>query len=775
MGSGFNQGDILPLEGTATGHVVRTQRSLICEDIAERPRFRAWDQLARAGLRSSILVPLISKAKIVATFSLLSSRPGAYGKREKTILECLAPYIAFAIEHSRLREEAKERASETESIGEVARIVTSSLNIDQVYERFTAEVGKLVDFDQAAINLIDDVKGSVRIAHLSRRTGSVFNQGDTFPLEGSATAYVAKTERVLVDADLGEHSRFWTWDQLVKDGIKSAIIIPLVSKERVIGAFCLTSRRLNTYGTREQNILERLASQIGPAVENCQVFQEMKRLALVLESIGDAVHFLDTQGNIQYMNKAAQQMFGYGLDQVLGSPATVLSPPDPGRQALFSEVISEGLERGWTGEVRGVKSGGAELDMNLTATPVIDGEGAVIGLVSVVRDVTTRKWMEEALADIEERYRDVTETATYALVMIDEDSKIMFANRAAESVFGYTIEEMLGQQLAMLVPEYPAGGGPASLEQHLQHAERSGTWMSVELIGLHKSGKGIPLEISFGEFIKNGRRILAGILHDITERKRADEALREKELKTKEVLALQRVDQLRKDLVATVSHEIRNPLASIKGYISTLLQRDVKWEPEMQREFLEVADQEADRLSRLVGDLLTMSQLEAGVLQLERERISLDDISSDLDAHLTPLVSQHIMEMVLPDDIPPVFVDKHRIIQVISNLVSNAAKFSEPGTRITIGATKGNSEVVVRVSNEGRGIPSDRLERVFDAFYRVEGSLVASGSGIGLGLSICHRLIEAHGGKTWVESESGKGSTFYFSLPAVGTVENQDA
>ena len=297
------------------------------------------------------------------------------------------------------------------------------------------------------------------------------------------------------------------------------------------------------------------------------------------------------------------------------------------------------------GEVRGARKSLEEFDMNLMATPVKDQGGDVIGIVGVAQDISERKGMEEVLREIEERCRLAAEAATYALIMVDEERRILFVNRAAENIFGYTTAEMLGQRLTMLVPEDLRNGHRALLQQYIDTGKERVVWSPVELMGRRKCGEEIPLEICLGEFIRNGKHIFAGIVRDISERKRAEDAMRETELKAKEVEALQRIDLLRKDLIATVSHELRNPLASIKGYISTLLQPDVKWNPERQREFLEIADQEAERLGRLVGDLLTMSQLEAGVLKLDRERILLVDMLNDLDAHLGPLVSKHSLRM----------------------------------------------------------------------------------------------------------------------------------
>ena len=274
---------------------------------------------------------------------------------------------------------------------------------------------------------------------------------------------------------------------------------------------------------------------------------------------------------------------------------------------------------------------------------------------------------------------------------------------------------------------------------------------------------GTPVRDRSGEVIG-----IISVAQDVTQSKLAQKLYTTLTVKGKELEMLQRVDHLRKDLIATVSHELRNPLASIKGYISTLLQPDVVWEPELQLEFLRIADREAERLNRLVGDLLTLSQLESGVLKMDRSPTDVAGILMEMDHHLGPLTSGHTLLVGVPPDLPQVLVDQHRIGQVITNLVSNAVKFSEAGTRIIIEAEQRDQYVVVSVRDLGRGIPNEHLTRIFESFYRIEGFEETSRPGSGLGLSICKRVIEAHGGEIWVESEAGKGSNFFFNVPIAG-------
>lgn len=222
-------------------------------------------------------------------------------------------------------------------------------------------------------------------------------------------------------------------------------------------------------------------------------------------------------------------------------------------------------------------------------------------------------------------------------------------------------------------------------------------------------------------------------------------------------------ERLNTGLLSYISHEMRAPLYSIKGFTTALLQPDVRWDKKTRQDFLKTIDQETDRLTRLVSDLLDMSRLEAGVLKLDKDIYHLAEILESISGRLAKITQDHQLEVIVPKRLPPVLVDGLRIEQVLTNLVENATKYSENGTEITIEAKTIGDWVMVSVSDRGEGIPAEALKKVFDRFYRVE-SANGQKKGTGLGLFICRGIIEAHGGKIWVESKPGKGSKFSFSL-----------
>lgn len=228
--------------------------------------------------------------------------------------------------------------------------------------------------------------------------------------------------------------------------------------------------------------------------------------------------------------------------------------------------------------------------------------------------------------------------------------------------------------------------------------------------------------------------------------------------------ALRELDALRTELLANVSHELRTPLSAIKGYSSALLQPDIAFDQPTLREFLQTIDKEADRLGRLISDLLIMSRLDSGTLVVKKKKRYIHDIVENIRDNLFNLTNKHKLKISIPEDLPPVIVDD-QIGAVLTNLVENAVKYSPEGSCITVSATMSGSFNVLCVQDEGTGIPQTLQEKIFERFYQITDSRDGHRPGTGLGLSICKGIVETHGGRIWVESEQGKGSKFYFSLP----------
>lgn len=226
---------------------------------------------------------------------------------------------------------------------------------------------------------------------------------------------------------------------------------------------------------------------------------------------------------------------------------------------------------------------------------------------------------------------------------------------------------------------------------------------------------------------------------------------------------LQRTDKLRAALLSSVSHDLRTPLSSIKAAASSLLQEDVQWDEEARRSFALAIEREADRLNRLVGNLLDMSRIEGGALKPEKEWYPVDELIHDVLGHMQPIVQGRVVQTHLPDDLPPVELDYLQIDQVLTNLIENAVRHTPPETPIEVSAQREGEQMVISVADRGPGIPEKDKVHIFDKFYRVLGT--QRGTGSGLGLAVCKGLVEAHGGSIWVEDRENGGAIFRFTLP----------
>jgi two-component system, OmpR family, sensor histidine kinase KdpD len=238
------------------------------------------------------------------------------------------------------------------------------------------------------------------------------------------------------------------------------------------------------------------------------------------------------------------------------------------------------------------------------------------------------------------------------------------------------------------------------------------------------------------------------------------------------IAVLQRTDALRAALLSSVSHDLRTPLASIKAAASSLLQEDVHWDEETKRSFARSIEHEADRLNRLVSNLLDMSRIEDGALKPEKEFYMLPELIQDVLGRLKPLLNCRVVRTEVPADLPPVELDYMQIDQVLTNLIENAVRYTPKDSPIDISAHREGSQVVISVADRGPGIHSGDLDRVFDKFYRVLDGKSPTGSG--LGLAVCKGLVEAHGGRIWAEPREGGGVVFSVSLP-LGAMEEVPA
>ncbi len=400
-------------------------------------------------------------------------------------------------------------------------------------------------------------------------------------------------------------------------------------------------------------------------------------------------------------------------------------------------------------------------------------------LLSFIKQIAVRRWSEEALRESEARYRLLTENANDVIWTMDlnadlENNALSYVSPSVERIRGYTSAQVLSQKLNEILTSDSLELAQQNILEVLSK-EAKGEKVDYYVLNLEhycKDGSTVWMECSMS-FLRDEKENPVGIMgvsRDISDRRKAEE-------EASRVQMLEELDRLRSALIASVSHELRTPLTSIKGLASTLIQPDVEWDSETQKEFLMTIDQSADRLAYIVSDLVEMAQLEAGVMRMNKDWWDMNSIINIVSNDLLTLTTEHDLEVSILTDLPKVYVDDTRIGEVLTNLVSNAAAYSDDGTRIDIEVAQKDGEIIVCVMDEGIGIPEEQLGRVFDRFFRLDKAAARRKGGSGLGLSICKGIVDNHGGSIWVESRLGKGSSFKFSLPIkeVSTIDAEDA
>ena len=395
---------------------------------------------------------------------------------------------------------------------------------------------------------------------------------------------------------------------------------------------------------------------------------------------------------------------------------------------------------------------------------------ATIG--SQIGQFIKRKRAEAALRESEERYRIVAETATDAIITIDEESTILFVNSAVEKIFGYAPQEVLGQSLTLLLPDHLQHLDQAGLKEYIKTSQGHISWEAVELPGLHKNGHEIPLEISFGESSQKGKHLFTGIIRDITERKHAEKALRDSEEQLRQSQKIEAIGQL----AGGVAHDFNNLLTAITGYSDLSLRRLDPRDP--LRLHIQEIKKAAERAASLTRQLLAFSRKQV----LQPKVLDLNLVIKDINKMLRRLIGEDIeLLTVLEPTLGQIKADPGQIEQVIMNLAVNARDAMPRGGKLTIEtkhvyldeayaryhiAARPGYYVMMAVSDTGCGMDAETQARIFEPFFTTK----EQGKGTGLGLSTVYGIIKQSGGNIWVYSEVGEGTTFKIYLPRVDEV-----
>ena len=403
--------------------------------------------------------------------------------------------------------------------------------------------------------------------------------------------------------------------------------------------------------------------------------------------------------------------------------------------------------------------------------------GAELRLSGSISDITERVAAEEGLRRRELQFRSLWETTGDAVLIVDSEHRIGFANPAAHTLFGHPQGTLAGQPLARLQPPSQRARHVAATAHYLRSGERGLDWDGSEIVGLHRDGHEIPLEIRFSEIVLDGERQFVGFLRDIRQRKAAEQALRDANERLEQRVTdrtreltdanqrLRELDRLKSEFLATMSHELRTPLNAVLGFTSILLTGQPGPLTDEQRRQLGFVHGSGRHLLQLINDLLDLSRIESGRIELSSAEFDLVALVDEVCDQLQPTADAK--GLAQRRELPPALAvsgDRRRVVQVVLNLVANALKFTDAGhVRIALGHDR--DEWRLQVEDTGIGISADDLPQLFQPFRQVDGSLARRHEGTGLGLYLSRRLAELMGGRITVASTPGAGSCFTLALP----------
>jgi signal transduction histidine kinase len=698
----------------------------------------------------------------------------------------------LAFEARRLQSAVKLAEDERTVLSEIGQLVSSSLDIGQIYSQMIEQIKRLIPLDTAAIAIADVGTDSITLEYVAGKPLEGFEQGFVMPMSGFTPASQLARFVLVLDTGLLEEMRseFPGIAEMLDAGVRSIMAIPLVHSDEVVGFLATTSSIENAYGPDHVAIGDRIGAQIAAALANSRLHARISKIARTRE-------ILVQIGRDASAARDARELYTsvfMNLRKLIPIDRAVMAMTSDDGKALIIEHVEgikvDGLALGQSVDLSNLvpnvlseprlttvdnaqdqhstdptqgRLAAAGLPSNVRAP--LRARDSVIGLITVsakgerVYDPTNLILLERVSDQISpvieslhllERVQTLAATVETTLDLVaitDLEGVASYINPAGLSMLNI-VENETGVGISLkdfMSPETAESIQNAGLRE----TEMSGGWQTEISVTPRDSERLIPVEMQLVP-VKNKDGEMTAVNVFMRD-------LREREAGQVE----------RREFVSTVSHELRTPLTSMKMYTDMLGEGDAGKLNEQQQRLVDNMKSTVDRLSRMVDDLNDVSLLEAGRFSLQIESLDIVELVASAIEMSTPIFTEHKMKVRADRPVKPVIVDvdRERMFQVMLNLLTNAAKYAEKGTETIVTISVVSDEVRVTVADKGPGIVADELETVFESFYRSKSARSSRVSGSGLGLSIARGFIEAQGGKIWAESTLGEGSTFIFTLP----------
>ncbi len=480
-------------------------------------------------------------------------------------------------------------------------------------------------------------------------------------------------------------------------------------------------------------------------------------LASIVESSDDAIIGKDVNGIITSWNPAAERLYGYSAAEVVGRPVAILAPLE--RADEMPSILAR-IKRGERVDhfdtVRRAKDGRL-LPISLTVSPIRNEDGLIIGASKIARDISERRQAEEVLQQEKERLHATLNGIGDAVIVTDAESRCTLMNPVAQGLTGWK-DEATGRPLEdvfRIINEQTRQPVSSPVSRALSQGLVVGLANHTVLIA--KDGTERPIDDSAAPIRDSHGHVFGCVLvfRDVTERRRMEQSLKD-------------ADRRKDEFLATLAHELRNPLAPVRNAVELLSQAGD--DPSVREEAHRMMQRQLGHMVRLIDDLMDISRVTSGKLQLRKERVELATTVQSAVEETRPLIeaSAHELTVNLPPE--PLFLDADptRLSQVFSNLISNAAKYTDKGGHIWVTAERRDGDISVSVRDTGIGIPAEHLAHIFEMFSQVTPALDRSNGGLGIGLALVRGLVELHGGTVGARSAGlGMGSEFIIRLPVL--------
>lgn len=734
-----------PRVTTACHHMLEIGGPLLIFDAAKDPRFAPEGlQLAGAGRCQSyagtLLAPAAAGARMeTATLAVLAREPDRFAPDHVALLDVLARQVVTRLElydRARAQEVAQRAWQRTERALAVERLfVAATLDAIPALVAVVDTAGRMVRLNQSCAKL----------------TG--IRAGDT-------------VGKPFVDAVIGAEDQTWAGQRL-REAAGGHGSGPHESVWRGLGGTRRVSWTVRPLRGPDGEIQYLIIS--GQDItdkrrkDKTQASTEARFREMVENSLG-IVFMCSTEGVLISLNAFTADTLGYAAGALVGRPVSELM--DASGVAAFHECLTVLKEKGeWQGTVHLRRSDGEYRRIALRSRRVGVGRERAF-IVNHGVDTTEQHEAEEALQMAARQRELILESADDGIYGIDLDGTMTFINDAGAKALGYAPEELSGRDFHDVVQHSHADGTPYSRSTSpiLQALRRSEPVRMRNEVFWRRDGTAIPVEYSANPLMEDGR--ISGIVvafQDVTERRR--------------------LERMKDEFISTVSHELRTPLTSLRASLGLVSSGALENRPEKQQQMLEMALASCDRLVKLVNDIVDFDNVEHGQVELHRQRLETRDLLQQAaDAAHGEATAARIRVKVGAAS-GAVYADEERALKVLSELLTNAIKFSDQGTTVQLAAHKMGADAAENtqqdaicfvIEDQGHGIPAEKLERIFDRFQQGDASDSRPLGGTGLGLALCRRIVEQHGGRIWAESQVGKGSRFLFTLPEATTEQTQE-